>query len=227
MSSASRLTPIALLTAAMVGCGATQAPRIDQAITGFIYLQTTCVQFAVCDLPPTVLGLPPTVQPIFTQASGTLPDGLTLDPATGDIKGGAATTVTSQWLGVDITALGYDGVFHAGTTLTVAPMRLVYGHTGLPPSGIYPVGVLMSPIVPVFEQQYMNVGYPLGPGVSATYTLRTGSTLPAGVAFDPTTGRVSGTPTQSGLYFSGIVDVHLAYRGQVVDLSARFVIPVS
>jgi hypothetical protein len=230
MSSASRLTPLVLLAVAIVGCGGADAPaplppRIDEIITGFIYVQTTCVQFEECDLPLTIQGLPPSVQPTFTLASGTLPDGLTLDPATGAIQGGAATAGSDLGLGVNVTAPGYEGVFHAGTTLTVATMQLVYAHTDLPQSGSYPVGAPMGPIVPVFEQQYMHVGYPFAAGVEVTYTLGSGSTLPTGVTLDSTTGILSGTPTQSGA-FSGNVDVQLTYRGQVVDLSGHFAIPV-
>ena len=119
----------------------------------------------------------------YAVSGGALPPGLALDPATGDITGTptalgnfAFDVEASDALGC-LVAVSYD-ITIACPTITLAPALL--------PDGIEGIS---------YSQQLTASG---GVGPYA-YALTSGS-LPPGLALDPATGLISGTPTTAGTY---------------------------
>ena len=114
-------------------------------------------------------------------ASGSLPQGLTLDTSTGAITGTIAPTATSQTFTVRLTDA--DGKTSTQTyTITVngAPSVSTSSLPGGDTSAAY--------------HQTVTTAGGTGP---YTYAVTTGS-LPPGLTLDPTTGVISGTPAATG-----------------------------
>ncbi|MGS0683806.1 beta strand repeat-containing protein [Nakamurella sp. GG22] len=117
---------------------------------------------------------------VFTVSSGTLPAGVVLNPATGELTGTpsvagdfAVTLGTTDSFGQSVTA---------GGTILIAPAPTLT----LPPPAVGDVGR-------AYVQQFTVNG---GTGPYA-WTLSAG-VLPDGLSLDPATGAVSGTPTTGG-----------------------------
>jgi hypothetical protein len=119
----------------------------------------------------------------FLVISGALPQGLTMDPASGQLSGtplaagNSAFTVQVEDSEVPIQ------LATASFSITIAPQKLVIS------SGAAPAG---------------EVGYSYAFGASAsggtapyTFTIVSGS-LPGGLTLDPVLGEISGTPTPAG-----------------------------
>jgi hypothetical protein len=126
----------------------------------------------------------------FRMAPGsTLPSGLTLDPITGEISGtplipSARTTYT-------VSAYNSTGSteFSIDMTVRIAVPNFTY----TVPNVIY-TGTAITPFLPVKA--------PTG-GIVGTYT--TSTPLPGGLTLNPTTGSISGTPTQTTGYNTYII----------------------
>lgn len=114
----------------------------------------------------------------FALATGTLPAGLTLDPATGLITG----TPTAEQAATPVTVRVTDTVASVDVTFTIA--ELAHTLTVAYPSSTGDVGAATT-ISPV-------VSHTLG---TVTYALTSGA-LPSGLTLDPATGVITGTPTQ-------------------------------
>jgi hypothetical protein len=117
-------------------------------------------------------------------ASGTLPAGLTLNPATGVVSG--TPTQTGSF---PITVTATDANSCSGTSATYTIVIGCQTLTVTNPSNAN--GTAGSP----FSETFTQAG---GIG-TITWSLASG-TLPAGLTLNPSTGVVSGTPTQTGSF---------------------------
>ncbi|MDE4914868.1 putative Ig domain-containing protein [Methylobacterium sp. 092160098-2] len=118
----------------------------------------------------------------YALASGTLPSGLSLDTATGRIGGTPGAAGTSGDLQVRVTdADGRIALTPAFRILVDGPLVLASV-----PAQVATVGFA-----------YDSTAAATGGRAPYVYALATG-TLPAGLTLDPTTGRISGTPTSIG-----------------------------
>ncbi len=131
----------------------------------------------------TVSGSGGTAPYTFTVTNGSLPTGLTLNPSTGQISG---TPSVAGPFNFDITATdanGCSGVTSYSVTMScpsiaVLPATLPGGTTGV-----------------LYDQTVA------GSGGTAPYTFNVSSgALPTGLTLNPTTGQITGTPTESGTF---------------------------
>ena len=152
---------------------------------------------------------------IFTLASGSvdyysvsprLPTGLTLDPATGIITGTPTTSITLN--PYTLTAHNLAGSSSVDFSLSI---------TGLP------LEWMDSELATMYaDVQYLDYVVALGES-DVTYSLKPGTSLPAGLTLDPDMGQVYGTPTQTGLYDFTIYattatgQIGARFRGSVVS----------
>jgi hypothetical protein len=120
----------------------------------------------------------PGVPTAYSITSGSLPAGLAIDPATGLITGTPTTLGT------------YPFTVSATNGSRTATENVSYTVNAVPPSGLsyatpvtYSTGTAITP----------NLPNPTG-GIPVSYAVQSGS-LPAGLALDPSTGIISGTPT--------------------------------
>jgi len=132
------------------------------------------------------------VLPTFTVSSGSLPAGLTLDPATGAITG---TPTTAGDFAFSVTASGTEGSVTKDYTVTILAAP------GVPPT--WTANTLPSPVKgQAYSSSVTATALGNAPGTGAiSYQIQgEASTLPDGLTLDPATGAVTGTPTAGGPY---------------------------
>ena len=116
----------------------------------------------------------------WSVTDGTLPDGLSLDPSTGEITGTPTTAGTS-----DFTLVATDGVGGTGTQQESVTIGEAPAITSDPlPGGEIGLTFDQTPTATV------------GSG-DLTWSVTDG-TLPDGLSLDPSTGEITGTPTTAG-----------------------------
>ncbi len=161
-------------------------------------------QFVVGEESGGTLAATGTPAPTFTVSSGTLPDGVTLDPVSGEF-GGTPTAAGAY----AFTVTAGNGVGTATTREFTGTVEQAPGwgseHTWAPEVGV------------ALDVTFTAEGTP-----APAYSIGTGD-LPAGLALDGTTGRITGTPTEAGAYSFTIVATNghgtssLPLSGTVVD----------
>jgi hypothetical protein len=116
--------------------------------------------------------------------SGSLPDGLSLDPGTGAITG-TPTTLESATFTLGVTSDGASDSQELTITIVPAPVSLARTFLGQGYPG---------------ESFTATLSASGGDGSSFTFSLSQG-TLPAGLTLNPSTGEIAGTPTTPGVAF--------------------------
>ncbi len=128
----------------------------------------------------------PGVPTTYDVTAGTLPAGLALNAATGDITG--APTMPGVYP-FTVTATNGTRAATSSPTYTVTPaaaLALAYVTPQTFTSGT------------AIGTQVATLSNPT-PGVATTYAL-TGGTFPSGLSLDPVTGSITGTPNTPGVY---------------------------
>jgi hypothetical protein len=131
--------------------------------------------------------------------SGALPPGLSFDAATGELRG-VPTAASESTLEVGLTVDGFGGQVADRQVLVVrAPVLSYQGHAG----GSAPIWatsfevdrLLLSPsqVLMLRDAATLQPMQTAG-SVSVSYAVAEGSSLPPGLAFDPATNTLSGTP---------------------------------
>lgn len=146
------------------------------------------------NLPRGTVGLPYSVQltasggiPAYSWAiSGSLPDGLSLDPATGIISGNpssaATTSFTAQVSDQSTPSQGASAMI----SIVISPPGSLVITTALLPDGVN-------------QRPYSTTLSAGGGATPFVWSIQSGS-LPAGVSLDPATGVISGTFIRPGSY---------------------------
>lgn len=155
--------------------------------------------------------------PQFEVASGSLPEGMTLDAGTGTLSGRplGATDTTAV---IRLTVPGYAGHVDSELHFSVRPFFVMYPQSSVSAQrGLAVAG--NRPMTPSYD-----------PAVSVSFELwPAGSSLPEGLTMDPATGEIGGTPMQEGSYAIFVVG-KAAYDGRVSQVEARldyFVDPIT
>lgn len=133
---------------------------------------------------PTVSGLQGA--PVFAIASGTLPDGLTLNTATGVISG---VPVTGPTRTLSIRVTDADGAVGAAPSFSIAVTTSDFVVTASGATGIVGDSFAMTPSA-ILRDEVLNQ--------YVAWTLI--GSPPPGLSFNVETGRLAGTPTQFGSY---------------------------
>ena len=118
----------------------------------------------------------------WSVTAGTLPTGITLDPASGTLSGTATSAVTGT-LSFTVTDFVNRTITKSIAFRSVAPITI---STATPLTSA-PAGTAFSQIL-------------AGAGGTAPYTWTLTGSLPTGLALNSTTGQISGTPTVPGSY---------------------------
>jgi RHS repeat-associated protein len=124
--------------------------------------------------------------PTFSLDSGSLPDGLSLDPTTGVLSGTPTTTGVFMFAVNASNGISPDAV-SPSLTIFVNPAPVPPAFTADTPPDTAVAGT-------AYSYTFAATGTP-----APTFALASGA-LPDGLSLDPTTGALSGTPTTSGLF---------------------------
>ncbi|WP_306591579.1 putative Ig domain-containing protein [Geothrix sp. 21YS21S-4] len=122
---------------------------------------------------------------LYEVVSGTLPPGLTLDPATGRITG----TPTAPGV-YAITIRATNGANVATQTIEIVVASSLPLVVEYPTPQTFPAAAAIDPQAPILVEGT--------PGISTSYAV-TGGTLPAGLMLNAD-GSITGTPTAPGIY---------------------------
>jgi len=142
----------------------------------------------------------------FAITAGSLPQGLTFDPATGVVSG------TPERSGIEVLTItftmtgGQTQQVSATFRITVNEYQIVFS---------YPEGNF-TPSVPYLLE-------PVVSGNKGTTAYRVASgTLPSGLVLDPLTGAITGTPTESNEPGPIVIELVDAYKKVKASLTIKF-----
>lgn len=122
----------------------------------------------------------------YTVTNGSLPDGLSLDPNTGDLAGAPTSTGSSAFtITVTDSAPSPDTVAQTFTLTTDNPSPVSIVTVALPDA--------------VQGAGYLQTLYATGGTAPYSWMITSGS-LPNGLALDPSSGNISGSATDSGTF---------------------------
>jgi hypothetical protein len=150
----------------------------------------------------------------YALAAGTLPSSTALDAATGVISG--TPKVIGAYDGIRLEATDATGLSVTSNAFALSVTAPV-----LPPVA----GVSKSPSASIQAANSVQVGYPLALDPMATDLTpplawtSTGAPLPAWVALDPSTGRLTGTPGSS-TFADGLHLMAVDFKGVAVRTNA-------
>ena len=149
---------------------------------------------------------------------GALVPGFTLDPVTGRISGTVnATGSFSARIGATVTADVGSVQVAQDVPLRFSVAGSTLGYPNVPGA----VGVPLAPVAPTGKQ----------PGASYSFAWEGGFTPPAGLQLDPSTGTITGTPSQalvsSTLRIAVTVTVGSTTTMQLVQVSYAATLPFS
>lgn len=139
---------------------------------------------------------------------GTLPAGLTVSDTTGEISG----TPTAS--GTALITLGVSDNSGAATQNFTIEIAGTISVSNTPGSAVVGEAYAYTPTIIGGVEPY-------------TYSLASGSTLPAGVSFDDTTGELSGTPTATGSSEIGIVITDSLAQSYTLSTTITTVEPIA
>ena len=122
----------------------------------------------------------------FSISSGTLPAGLSLNPATGAITG---TPTAAGSFPLTIRATNSAGVANLPVTIVVSA-----ANAGAPVLSGAPAGATVGT-----PYTFTPTLGPAGVTMPVTFSVASG-TLPGGLALNPSTGAITGTPTAAGSF---------------------------
>ena len=117
--------------------------------------------------------------PYTWSVTGSLPAGLSIDPATGEVTGTPITSGTSSFTLVATDSVGGTATQSESVSIATAP-RVTSARLGAGEVGV----------------AYDSA--PTASGGTGPYTWSVTGSLPAGLSIDPATGEVTGTPITSG-----------------------------
>lgn len=179
---------VASLCLLVSACGGGSDDPGEELVVTFDYPQETRVQlFAPILVQPTLDGLAghtPTIG-VTPSLGGSMPMGLTANSRTGAVSG-TATQPGQHLFAANLTARGVEGNLTASFSIVVeSPIRISYPSTAPTLS----TGQSLAPAMPSVTG--------LEPGDTVAFAPSPTMQLPAGVAIDPATGAISGTPSVS------------------------------
>ena len=170
--------PVAASTSVVITILAAPAPDISPSVTALIATQAVAITPITIDAAAGGAVDSYSIMP-------DLPDGLSIDPSSGEISGAPTAVASAQTY--TITATNAAGDDTASVTITVNAVPIIAAD---PHTLIATVGTAIT------STSITNTG---GPVTSYAISLANGQSLKAntGLDFDPSTGSISGTPTMA------------------------------
>jgi hypothetical protein len=139
----------------------------------------------------------------YSVSSGALPDGLRLDPTTGGISGVLTSSTDSSFsYAIRLTATSVFGSYSAEsptyTLMVTRALTISY-------SQAYSLAVGRSASLLPYDQNFLPLTQTPGGYAFSNFRLDTSSSsMPLGLALNPATGEIAGTPRESGLFYPTI-----------------------